>query len=307
MKKFLKWSIIFLLPVLLTGICYEILLRKIPNDYRYKKEYLDKNARKIQALFLGSSHTYYGINPAYSSVPGFNAGYVFQSLDYDLAILRKYEQAWDSLKYIVVPVDYFSLYSRLGTGLEAWRVKNYNLYWDMDMSRNIVEHSEVLTNSLNANATRFTGFYLKKNSFITSSALGWGTGYDSTRELMISGKSAAERHLAKNDKYFNENVAILKSIIEFAKAKNIKVVLITSPAYRSYVDNLDKQQLGRTTQTASAIAADYNNTVYFNHLSDSSFAESDFYDGDHLNNAGAKKYTLKLDSLIRTAEKNGSF
>jgi hypothetical protein len=303
MKRFLTLVLIFIIPVLVAAVGYEILLRKIPNDYRYKKHYLDQHANSVNILLMGSSHTYYGINPEHLSLKAFNGSYVFQSLDLDLAILKKYEQHWDSLRYIVLPVDYFSLYSRLGTGDEAWRVKNYNLYWDLGISRNIVENSEVLTNPINTNSKRVSEYYLHKISFITSSPLGWGVGYDSTRELDISGRSAAARHLAKDDRYFAENLSYLVSIIEFAAKKNVKVVLITSPAWKAYTDNLDPVQMGRTTRTADSLAQRYDNTVYFNLLTDSAFTAADYYDGDHLNDKGAKKFTLKLDSLIQAAER----
>lgn len=304
MKRFLTWTIIFILPILLAGVVYEVLLRKIPNDYRVKKNYLDQHAREVNTLLLGSSHTYYGINPEYIPRKSFNAGYVFQSLDLDLAILEKYSTSWDSLQYIVVPVDYMTLYSRLGTGPEAWRIKNYNLYWGLKRTKGLVENSEVLTNPINTNSKRFFGHYLHKESYITTSQLGWGLGYDSTREVDVSGKSAAERHRAADDRYFNENLRYLTSIIEFASKKNIKVVLITSPAWKAYTDNLDKVQLGRTTRTADSLATVYHNTVYFNFLTDPAYPASDYYDGDHLNNKGAKKFTLALDSLINRAVRN---
>lgn len=303
MKRFLTLVLIFIVPVLVAGVGYEVLLRNIPNDYRVKKNYLDQHAHAVNMLLMGSSHTYYGINPDHLDTKAFNASYVFQSLDIDLAILRKYEGHWDSLRYIVLPVDYFSLYSRLGTGEEAWRIKNYNLYWDLGISKNIVENSEVLTNPLNVNANRVIDHYLKKISFITTSPNGWGVGYDSTRELDISGRSAAARHHAKDDRYFDENLDYLVSIIDFAAKRNVKVVLISSPAWKAYTDNLDPVQWDRTTRTADSLAKKYDNAIYFNLMKDSTFQYEDYYDGDHLNDKGAKKFTLKLDSLIRAAER----
>ena len=263
MKQFLKGITIFLLPVLIICFCSEILLRKIPNDYLYKRNYLDTNSKKIKILFLGSSHVYYGINPAYIKANSFNAAYTSQSLDYDFEILKKYDNKWDSLKYIVVPVDYFSLYSKLETSDEAWRVKNYTIYYGMHTTNKIENYSEILGNKFNINATRLYSFYFKNNSNITCSKLGWGNGYGynskDKNDLITSGKEAAIRHLAKSDHYFSENVEILKSIIEFAKAKNIKVILFTSPAYKTYVQNLDKTQLNYTINEVTKLAnAKYN-------------------------------------------------
>ena len=41
MKKFIKFLIFFLLPILTGMISFELLLRNIPNDYSFKKNYLN--------------------------------------------------------------------------------------------------------------------------------------------------------------------------------------------------------------------------------------------------------------------------
>ena len=88
---------LFILPLIIIVLSFEILLDKIPNDYRYKKEYLDQNSDRIKVLFLGSSHVYFGINPTYISLNSFNASYYSQSLDYDFEILKKYSNNWSQL------------------------------------------------------------------------------------------------------------------------------------------------------------------------------------------------------------------
>ncbi|HRB69044.1 MAG TPA: hypothetical protein PLC92_02955, partial [Chitinophagales bacterium] len=80
-------------------ISLELLLRDIPNDYSFKKNYLNTNSNNIEVLFLGSSHIYYGINPEYISQKSFNAAHISQSLNFDLAILEKYKDRWTNLKY----------------------------------------------------------------------------------------------------------------------------------------------------------------------------------------------------------------
>ena len=111
MKKFLKFILLFTLPIFILGLSSEYILRKIPNDYLLKKEFLDNNSDSIEVLFLGSSHAFYGVNPAYLSLNSFNAAIVSQTLDYDFEILKKYRNNWSNLECIVIPISYFSLYS----------------------------------------------------------------------------------------------------------------------------------------------------------------------------------------------------
>ena len=308
MRQLLKYLAIFILPIVVIGICFEISLRKIPNVYFYKKNYLDKNSNQIKVLLLGNSHIYYGINPEYYSLNAFNASSVSQSLDYDWEILNKYNNKWDSLKYVIVAVDYFSLFSKLEASVEAWRVKNYEIYFGINKSYKIHDHSEILSNNLKTNFSRLYRFYFKNENDITCSKLGWGTGNSSRdkKDLKKTGKISAERHTIKNDQYFNENIKILETIIEAAKAKGVEVILLSSPAYKTYTQNLDKYQLSRTIDAVNKIVNSSSNVIYLNLLTDDEFTENDFYDADHLNEFGTKKLSLKIDSLLFKIERNNN-
>ena len=123
MKKFLFHLSKIILPILFFFLVLEIAIRKIPNDYQLKKDYLDKNAAEINTLILGSSHTFYGLNPEYFSKKTFNAAYVSQSLDLDYEILKKYDSKLKNLKTVIVPISYFSLFETLDTDVEKWRIK----------------------------------------------------------------------------------------------------------------------------------------------------------------------------------------
>ena len=107
----------------------EVVLRNIPNDYIYKKKYLDVYSNEIETLVLGSSHSFYGVNPAFFFKNTFNASHISQSFDYDLEILEKYDGYLGELKTVVIPISYFSLFHKLESGSESWRIKNYIIYY----------------------------------------------------------------------------------------------------------------------------------------------------------------------------------
>ena len=301
MNKFFKQIVIFVGPLLITGTLFEILLRNIPNDYRYKKEFLEKNADSIKVLVLGSSYSYYGINPIYlSSTNSFNASHISQTLTYDYEILNKYSNRWGSLEYIVLPVSYFTLFGDLEKGDDAWRVKNYIIYYDFNTHAEFANHSELLSNKIMINIERIYSFYIKGNSNISCSDLGWGSRFNSKSKLnlFLSGKVASKRHEVKTNLYFSKNIIALRKIIEFAKSRNIEVILLTAPAFYTYIDNLDKPKLNRTITTLMKLDMEYDNVSYTNILKDTSFTEVDFYDADHLNEIGARKLTIRIDSII---------
>lgn len=302
MKKFATLTLVFSLPVVLLLVVFESSLRHIPNDYSYKRHYLDTKSNEIEVLYLGNSHIYYGINPEYSKFKGFNAAHVLQSFNYDFAILEKYKKNLKNLKCIVIPVDYFSFYLTIETGIEKWRVKNYNIYYGLEHIENNEGHFELTTGKFSANFMRLSDYYKTGKNDISCNRFGWGTYCNSKKgeDLNETAKSAAKRHTIEtiDKKCYGKNLNALYSIINLAKARNIKVIFVTCPAYQSYVRLLNQKQLKNTIDLINKICSENNNTAYYNLMTDKSYIAGDFYDADHLNEIGAKKLTLELDNLI---------
>ena len=279
----------------------EFSLRSIPNDYLYKKEYLDAHSNEIETLVLGSSHSYRGIDPVYFTNNCFNASYVSQSLNYDYEILRKYDNNFSNLKTVVLSISYFSLFTKMEQGPEAWRVKNYVIYYGMNTSNSIADFTEIMSNRFGANLQRLVSYYLNGERNIPCSKFGWGTPnkFENSRNLEETGKTAAQRHTVKDYQYLKENIFTLNSIIEFCNRHNVKLILYTPPAYVTYRQNLNKEQLRNTLKLANEIANSNENCYYLNLLEDKSFISTDFLNADHLNEVGAKKLSLLLDKYIQ--------
>jgi hypothetical protein len=305
MKKFLHSFLIFILPIIVIGVSSEILLRHIPNDYSFKKEYLDRYSDSIRILCLGNSHTFYGINPIYFSSKGFNAGNISQTLDYDLLILQQYSNHWGKLKLILIPISYSSLFSKLESGSQAWRIRNYYYYNKIGRAPvNFEDNFDIFSGKYSTNLGRIYSFYIQKTSSLSCSQSGWGIEYNSKnkQDLNITGIISAKKQTHKNAKCFKEVLNILKSILEFSQNRGVKVLLFTPPAFHTYIEQLDSAQLSQTYASVKDICKKYGNAKYIDMLSDGSFIASDFYDADHLNEIGAKKLTIKVDSIINKWE-----
>jgi hypothetical protein len=300
MKTFLKKSAYFVFATFLMLIVIELLLRQIPNDYSYKKNYLEKNSNTIKVLFLGNSHAYFGINPELITDPSFNAAHFSQSLDYDFKILKQFEHHMDSLKAIVLPIDYFSLYKNLETGVEKWRVKNYVIYYGFEGNASPYNYLELMNGAVQDQINRLIKYYYNKKTDVNCNTLGWGKTYQSinSKNLVTTGATAAKRHKAKSDKAFQYNLQNLNNIVAFAEKHHCKVLLYGSPAYETYIKLLDTAQLNKTISAVTELSNQHKSVRYYNLINDPSFKNSDFYDADHLNEIGAKKLTQKIDSLI---------
>lgn len=308
MRKFITKTAFFLLPFLGVALSMEILLRNIPNNYSFKKEYLDKHSNEIETLILGSSHSFYGCNPDFFSSRTFNAAHVSQSLNYDYEIIKKYQDDLHNLKTIILPISYFTLYSKLEIGSESWRVKNYVIYYDMNVFNSVFDCFEILGNQPKVNLKRLYDFYIKANSDynISCSELGWGTQCKSenAKDLIKTGKTASERHTREDihsedhNNIFNDNKLILNSIIKWCNMRNVKVLLLTPPAFETYRQNINIEQYNITTKTANDFALKYQNCIYVNLFDDTNFVARDFYDADHLSEIGAKKLSGLIDKKI---------
>jgi len=300
MKRFILNIILFVSPILLAAIVMEFLLRHIPNDYLYKKTYLDNHSEEIETLILGNSHTFYGIDPVYFSTECFNVSNVSQTLTYDLEIIKKFQDRFIDLKTIVLPVSYFSLYDKLEVNKESWRIKNYVIYCGIDAHGSLKYHSEVLSNKLYVILRRLYTYYIKGVSAVSCTEKGCGKINDSARshDLNVQGKNTALRHTAGDYKYLHENLKVLNELIELCKKRNVKVLIITPPAYKTYRVNLSSDQLNKTTATAKEIANKYENCRYVNLLDNPEFLSEDYFDVDHLNETGAGKLSVIIDGII---------
>lgn len=304
MKKFLKYLLVFALPVVGCSIGTEMLLRSIPNVYSYKCDYLDAHSDSIETLILGTSHSFYGVNPDYFRSRCFNAALVSQTLDFDYQILRKYSDHFAKLKCIVVPISYFSLFETLANSVEAGRIKNYSIYYHIYTSWRLSDNSEFLGTKFDLSLKRIYIYHTSGKTELRCSPSGWGLGYLSKRSknLNSSGKRAATGHTMESRALYSENIRSLLSIIHFAEKKGIRVYFFTPPAFDTYTSRLNGAQLQIMLNTMNGLDRRYEHCFYHNFLTDSSFVAHDFYDADHLNEIGAEKLSRKLDSLITNCE-----
>ena len=309
MKRFLIKTFLLLLPVVIVAVSMELMLRNIPNDSIYKKNYLDNHSKEIQILILGSSQAYFGINPDYFPQNTFNACHVSQSLDWDYEILKKYQNNFNNLKIIIIPIAYHTLWGKLEYSVESWRIKNYAIYYGIK-TKSLTNNSEILNGKLGVNIDRINNYYIKKNSEINYLKRGWGTGFDAEKsadELEVSGKYRAIGHLSdihskEKIKVFRENLEILNSFAEFCNRNDVKLLLITTPVYHSYRDNLNEEQLNTMINTMNDFAAKHNNCIYLNWHENPDFIAEDYHDADHLSGKGAKKLSEKLVQYIDSLE-----
>jgi len=309
MKRLLLSLIALAIPfATVLGIAEWRLSRVRWNEYAAKRSLFERQAAKVEVLVLGSSHAYRGILPALLGPHAFSFAGVSQSLYYDRAILEKYLDSSPSLKTVILPISYFTLESQLDEGIEKWRCYYYRYEyglrhrdWHMTWSaRNYsacflggqeLGWKHILRGKIPDVLSRFDecgGDATPRSSPETeeTSAL--------AQRLQSSAQTALQRHHAfMRPGNFEENRRILDSLVQELEHRGIEAVLVTVPVSRYYAGGMDpvrRQQM----QAALRDICSSHGARYFNYSADERFFDRDFFDGDHLNHAGAVKFSRIL-------------
>ena len=304
MNRFLKYLLLFFIPVFVGLAVVERLFRQIPNDYSYKNEWLSNNAGSIRVLNMGSSHAFFGIEPSLFSCKAFNAAHVSQSIKYDHFIFSKFVNEMDSLEVLVLPVSYGSF---LGfgpeNGIEDWRVKYYSIYYGCKYHRFEPKYNLEVYNGLQFD--KVWNSILCKADHRTCNELGFGTTYkleNRPEDWKERGTTAAKRHTRRkiDSIIMEKNIRLVEEIVDKCVEKKAQVIILTTPTFLTYRENLNREQLKLMEDCCNSFVEQYDNVCYLNLLADERFCEDDFFDADHLNEFGAAKLTKILQQTIDT-------
>lgn len=308
MRKFILRFLLFLIPIVIVLCFMKFYLHKIPNIYKYKHEWMLKNAKQVDCLVFGSSHTLTGIKPDLLSENTFSLANNMQPLYIDRDLLFKYEQYYDSLHTVIVPISYTSLFAPSPQkAMKQFKeiYYNYIIYMDLPSYKryDIEKYFEIALGGKNALNKIIA--HLKNNDDMCDEK-GWLSLRIEKKNMSKwnekEGAFTAKEHYwgVDKSKYLNYNLNALKEIFQFCKDKNIKIVLITTPCHHYYTDNLDKEQLKKMDEEMDKFVSE-TKVNYFNFLYDKRFDDDDFYNVDHLSDLGAEKFTKilkhKIDSI----------
>lgn len=298
MKRFLILSATLSLSILLTLVAGECVVRRIPNPYSSKHHWMLQHADSVEVLVLGSSHSYYGINPVYLEGMAYNLANISQPYKYDYYLLTRYAGSYRRLHTVIVPVSYFSFFIREFDGDEWTGNINYKIYMECPYYPDFSKYNMELSN-----LEVFRGKLLKKfmgEAPRNCSDSGWGTDYtlESRREEWTDdSRQTVERHTAAGRDGMEENICYFERIARFCKERGIRLVLVTTPTWSTYYDRLDTEQLAEMYEVLDRMTRRYG-LAYRDYLKDSRFIADDFWDCDHLSDRGAKKFTEILQQEL---------
>lgn len=299
-RKFILHTTYFTLVLGTLFFFFEIGLRNIPNNYAVKELYIDKNAGKTDILIVGNSHAFHGIDPDCLTGNAFNAANGSQSFKYDQFLFEKVLKKSPGLKYLILTVTYPSLSHQLEKSIENWRIKNYAIYHHYNgYPYEVKYHSEVLNGQLYVPITSMIDYYIKGNNPISTSGKGFFNISVPQENLEENGKKTALRHSRYDAAAWRINVQHLVNMLNIAKTHHMKVLIVSPPTSRAYYSHLRPTLVKRTRTLCDSLAKSYPETRYIDQQKSTSFQDADFFDADHLNTHGAKKFSMQLDSIMQ--------
>lgn len=312
LKRFIRRTLLsIVLPLLVMLVGYEWIYRAIPNAYKVKNAYLSHQAAAVETLILGSSHTFFGIDPSCFDRPAFNAANVSQDLEYDWFILSKYIRSLPALKQVILPISYFSLFGSLRTGEEDWRIRKYQIYMGaQDYPFYKLRYNFEFSQMGNREGLEH---YLKGKDLCNCTSGGMGTSYrlaNRAGDWEKTGEENAARHTLVDKltstelaRMIQRNRSYLDSIFLICRQHDVQLLLITMPAWPTYYEHLDPQQSDKMHSIINQFTSVYG-VDYIDMLKDQRFNKKDFFDADHLNEFGARKAAGIIQNYLKTGKHN---
>lgn len=273
-----------------------------------KFDVLRQSDEIIQIANVGSSHGAYNFLYDDISEKGyscFNFANASQSYDYDLAVLKEFQDHMQEGSVLFIPISYFSFNSEVinSEEAEALSVRYYHCLSpenipDYDLYVDIVTHKLPILSA----GEDILELLPELNIVLTAHAA--NNGIDEEK-IAKQAQERYSRHFDNKEEYFMpERIEELYEIIDFCKERNITPVLITTPFTKNYIDLVPQDFLEEFYATINRVAYD-TDVNYYDYSHDSRFYDNleHFSDSDHLTEDGARRFTAILWDEVTELER----
>jgi hypothetical protein len=296
MKSFLYHTLIFAFAILILLGAAEYYVRSLPNPSRDKHAWMLKHSKEVRTLVLGSSQTFYGVNPAFLGEGAYFLAQVSQTYRYDCYLLQHYP--FPHLRYVILPFSFFSLYEDFESQNDYTYVVRYRLYMDCDL------HSRL--SKAGFECLQKSAFLEKLKSLWKRPQLEWdrNTGFgvyrfENRKKEWNDASLKIKKDTYEKLQYMDLNEAYLNEILQFCARRDIKVLWITPPVSRSYYKLENARQKSQNRKVMKQILKRWNDVIYLDFEQDKRFKGEDFYDATHLNTKGAEKLACLLRPYLK--------
>lgn len=301
-RRFLIKCLIFVgIQAAVLGYLEHLMPRAVKSDEYYrKKDLLESKLPEIEILILGSSQSYHGLNPAHLHPAAFNLAQGGQDLYLDCRLLSNYIDRLSKLRLVLLEVTYFGFQYDLEQTPESGRTFPYrNLHHiphrDPKMALDLRNFS-LLALYGGGSIIRWVVQGSGRGASLMSDQ-GWQPLVKNadTDALDHAGGVRRIKHLEArmNASAIPRNVAECERLFSELQRRRIPVVLYTPPVHKFLREEMDRGTYDAMQAQIRQFVDKYRLT-YLNYIADDRFKDVDFYDCDHLSEAGANKFAEVL-------------
>lgn len=303
MNTLIKKVLIYLLPLFLIFVAFELFYRFVPNDYTVKYATIPQKYDDTAILIFGNSHTFYGLNPKYFDRPAYNLAHISQTLYFDKILFDKYIDKFKNVNCVILNLEYTSLSEKVDTEENNWRKYCYQSYMHLEVPSidkyDFTKYFLSSSRSFSTN-TKLVLRYLNDGTQVACDENGFGINYTKAKKIPLLREDAIIRVQKIEDHLMNfiDNIARVQSIIDTCKKRGIKVVLLNMPVTSYFSKGVNQVKLKKIQETCTSIAKDNDNVRYLNLFKDKRFTNEDFFDADHLHTDGARKCSKIVNKFV---------
>lgn len=310
-KQFIKYLLLFFIPVLLGYTIIEYLTLNLPAPYRINADIIEKEANSIEVLILGSSQMDNAVNPALLKQTALNLASGDQHHNTDFKLLQSLLPRLKNLETVVLEVSY-SHFELPHNNTDFWKNSVYLKYYGVNcFDRNTYFKDKLIYLS-------FPEFYSKKiysHYILGEERAGFNKfGFDTLnyegqfKELNYDEKSIAlvprfKINSVQNLEIFKQNTALFLKMLDFLVEHNKNVIVCSTPMYKSYLPRRDLKILARRDSILQLVSKKYTRISFLTKEEDTlDFKVTDYWNQSHLNPSGAAKFTTLLQQKLNSLQ-----
>jgi hypothetical protein len=318
--RFVRNAVVFVAPLVLLLVGIEARMSAIPNNFTYKQARLEERRGVTEALVLGSSHEFQGVDTEAFGRPAFNLAMASQSLSQSSEIAMKYLQvhripgqstgaalALPRLRYILLGISYYSLpyrMSSIGSSSMGFYLRAFRVFGDTTV-RDLINPTNylymgiygwpavqgVLRNQVEDYVGRVnpTGSYRGSHGPPANAP---PRSFASTARLR-----AMYHQRIGRDENIPVNLEFMRRLARECQRRGVTLVLFTSPVTREYADSFGESSWLPRRQMVEEFSREFA-VDYLDYSSSAAFTWRDFANADHLNGDGATRFARMLSTAV---------
>lgn len=278
----------------------EIKLYNTPNEWSYKRDYMERHSDRIKTLLVGASNAANGIDPAAIGDSCFNLAVNAQMLCITRATCEKFLPACNHVKNVVLPIAYNLFYEGYTYPLSkndiiaqmkaSDKCKYFKYMGVKETPKDWLYWPETIW----LKSETIGRLFGKDENGIGCDSLGFehntlSTRGDTWKSVHVPGEIKDE--LGNANLAFADNVQNTRKIARLCKERGAQLILLSTPYYETAQKVTSAKRRKAVQHFVDEVRkGGYDNVVYKEYTFDPRFDENDFYNASHLNEVGAAKF-----------------